>query len=186
MFVTSNPDNVRVAALSLVRVGYVTTPGDVSTFVEFATTTMGNPSTTFPIGGFLTNPAASSTVPAAAKGAQVYLWVYSGTTSGASTQQGLFTSTDPSWVIPASFTGDPTETSNLTLNLVSGVTALAAPGMTGPGFNLPSFSRGDILVGTTAAVGSIYKLGGLGIPEPTTTLVGFLTVAAFALRRRRS
>lgn len=184
MFVMSPPtDNVRVPALSLVRVGYVTTPGNLSTFVEFASTTISNPSPTFPVGGFLTSPAASTTIAPAAKGAQIYLWVYNAPTAGASTQAGIFTSTDPSWVIPASFTGDPTETSNLTLNLVSGVQAIADPRFTGPTITQPSFSRGDILVGTTSAVGSIYKLGGGVIPEPTS--IGLLALAGLAAARRR-
>lgn len=181
MFITSNPDGARVPALSLVRVGYVTTPGDVSTFVEFATTTMSNPSAAILIGGFLTTPANSLTVAAAAKGAQVYLWVYNSPAAGTATQAGIFTSTDASWVIPASFTGDPTETSNLTLNLVSGVTAIPDPNLGG----VPTFTRGDILINGTAAVGSIFRLAP-PVPEPSTALFGFIAVGALALRRRRA
>ena len=186
MFVTN--DAARVVATSLVRVGYLTTPGSLSSFVEFAATTISNPGSTpaTQIGGFLTIPAASPTVAAAAKGAQVYLWVYNAASSGVATQAGIFTSADPSWVIPASFTGDVTETSNLSLNLAAGVTAIADPDakFSGPNTSAPTFTRGNILIAGTAAVGSIYTLGGPAIPEPSSVGL-FALLGMAALRRRR-
>jgi len=179
MFVLS-PANDRVAFGSLVRVGYVTTPGDVSTFMEFATTTISHPGAAVAaqVGGFLTNPAASSTVAGAAKGKQIYLWVYNGTTTGGSTGAAIFTSTDSTWLIPNSFTGDATETSNLTLNLTSNVTAIAAPGYA----SAPSFSVGPVPVAGSSATGSIFTLG---VPEPGTSLLASAAVLAMLARRRR-
>src|SRR5262245_50104901 len=89
MFVTN--DQTRVAFGSLVRVGYLTTAGDLSTFTEFATTTISHPGAApNNVGGFLTIPAENLNGPAnvAARNKQIYLWVYNAATAAAATQQG--------------------------------------------------------------------------------------------------
>ena len=178
-FVTTTGD--RIAAGSLVRVGYLTTADNLSTFTEFATTTISNPSNTLLVGGFLTIPASSVTVAQAAKGAQIYLWVYNSATAGTATQAGIFTSTDTTWHIPASFTGDPTEVSNLSLSLASGITALADPATPG---QAPSVAQGPITLNGTTATGNIFRLGGVGVPEPGTASLLILGLAAIGRRKR--
>ena len=178
MFVS---DGNRLVSGSLVRVGYVTTAGDVSTFQEFATTTISHPSAGFQIGGFLTNPASSDTIAAAAKGKQIYLWVYNAATAAGATASAIFTSTDTTWVIPANFTGASDETSNLSLSLAAGaVTAIQDPARQGTN---PSFTRGPVTVGATTVDGAIYSLG-TAIPEPGSATLALLALAAVGRRRR--
>src|SRR5690606_10576532 len=127
MFVTSTGD--RLAAGSLVRLGTLGTDGDLSTFAEFGRTTISHPGAadTLQVGGFLTIPVANGDTAAneAAAGKKVYLWVYA--TPEESSQSGVFTSSDPTWVVPQTFTGDADQAHNLFL-ANDGVTGETAPG----------------------------------------------------------
>jgi PEP-CTERM motif len=180
MFVTSDGSS-RVPAGSLVRVGYLMESGNIGSFQEFATTTISHPGSAVAVqvGGFLTIPAASTTVATAAKGAQIYLWVYNTNSAANASQAGIFTSQDSTWRIPSGFTGDPTETSNLSLSLGAGlITAQADPAIGGA----PSFSRGPVPLSGQSPEGSIFRLD--GIPEPSTSLLAMLALMGVSRRRR--
>ena len=171
----------RVTAGSLVRLGYLATPGVMDSFVEYGRSTISNPSPAIAIGGFLTTPV-NNTTPAdntAAQGKQIYLWVYNAPTAGAATQHGLFTSSTATWVIPSTFTGGATESFNVTLG------ASTAPAFSAVAASIGTFTTGVVGVGTGVdnTAGSIYRLA--PIPEPTTSMFALGIIGMGLIRRRR-
>lgn len=182
---TNTVGNVNDPA-SRVAVGYLTTPGLSSSFVEFATTTINNPLSTQAIGGFVNTATANNSSPttvAALKGKQIALWIY-----GQNGNQGLFTSAN--WLVPDTITVDPDSTFDVRLGIASTDLATLAPVVTGvpiTGFTLATylFPR-SITVGTGATAtnpqGATYTLGAI-VPEPGS--VGLLALAGLAMLRRR-
>jgi hypothetical protein len=166
----------RVAVGSNVRVGYLTTPGDTSTFVEFGTTSIANPLSSQPIGGFLIDQTTNNPEVTGIRNQQVVVWVY-----GQGGQQGAFTST--AWTVPASLTPDVDASFDVVLGVNNGtpvqVTALPIENYTAASYTAPV----SITVGTgTNPTGATYALGQL-IPEPTS--MGLLALAGLLVTRRR-
>ena len=173
-----NDGTTRVAFGSNVKVGYLGTPGDTSTFIEFGTTTINNPLSTQPIGGFINTKTGDNANVAGIRNQQVVLWVY-----GQNGQQGAFTS--PAWTVPASLAPDIDASFDVTLGVTTlptvAVTALAITNFTGSGYTAPV----NITVGTGSNVnGAAYRLG-IPVPEPTGALLASLVGFGLVLRRRR-
>lgn len=178
-FLTSGGQRVNDAS-SLVKVGYLSEAGNTSTFVEFGRTTLSDPSPTIDIGGFLTTPVANNDGAAnrAAQGKQIYLWVFNSGTEAGATEQGLFTSTDPSWVIPGTFTGGATESSAIVIG------KSAAPGLAGVTAVIGSYAIGPVTVSNgTNAEGSNYTLA--AIPEAGSSSLLLAGCLAMLARRKR-
>ena len=165
-------------------VGYLTTPGVSSSFVEFARTTINNPLSSAPIGGFVnvpTNNNASAAAVAAVKVPtnQVAIWVF-----GQGGAQGLYTST--AWTAPASITTEIDSSWDLVLGVAQGstppvVTPLPIPGFTAARYLAPV----TVTVGTgTNTSASRYTLGAV-IPEPTTSLLLVMLGGLGIMRRKR-
>lgn len=168
----------RIAAGSLVRLGYLAEGTNLSSFVEFGRTTIGNPAPAITIGGFLggqidnNDPAANT----AAQGKQIVLWIYNAATIEGSSADGVFTSTDASWKIPTTFDGGATQSSNVIAGLGT------APGFTNVTALKGSYSVGPVTVsGGTNATGSIYAL----VPEVSSSLLVGLSALGLMARRRR-
>ena len=164
--------------IARVRVGYVTTPGEISTFIEFATTTINNPLTTQTIGGFVNTATGNNADVAGIRSRQVVLWVY-----GQGGQQGAFTSA--AWTVPVGLAPDVDASFDVTLGVASGqpiaVTTLGIPDFRPANYLAPV----TILVGATSnASGASYVLGA-PVPEPTTSITALLAVAGLVARRRR-
>lgn len=183
------PGGARVAATAtvpgnVVRFGYLTTANVSSSFVEFGATTINNPLSSAPIGGFVnvdTNQNTSATAIAAIKAApQLAIWVF-----GQNNTQGLFTSTG--WVAPGSLTTEVDSSFTITLGVSSAATT--APLVTTipiTGYLPALFVSGTpiTVTGTTNPNGSHYTLGAL-IPEPTTSMLIGLLGAVGMMRRKR-
>jgi hypothetical protein len=161
-----------------VRVGYVTSPGDISTFVEFATTTINNPLTTQPIGGFINTATGNNSDVAGIRNQQVVIWVY-----GQGGQQGAFTSA--AWTVPGSLAPDVDASFDVTLGVASGE-PVAVTTIPIPLFNNASYlAPVNITVGTGSnASGASYILGA-PIPEPSSSLTMLLVAGGLLARRRR-
>jgi len=166
---------------SRASIGYLTTPGDSSSFVEFATTTINHPLSTATVGGFINTPTgnnASQSAVDAYKGKQVAIWIY-----GQNGEQGLFTST--AWTVPASITTEVDSSFDITLGVTQAsglppvqVTTVPIPGMGAAQYIAPV----NITVGTASnTAGASYILG--AIPEPSS--MGLLVLAGLATLRRR-
>jgi hypothetical protein len=173
---------VSVNPANTVRIGYLTTAGDSSTFVNFGTTTISNPLSTQPIGGFVTNqsndnPAANGVGNSIIANQQLAIWVL-----GQNGDQGLFTST--SWVVPPSLGVATDQLYNLVLGAGSGLTPPVVTGVAITGFQTASTRVESVTVGATANPnGTTYQLGA-AVPEPSVTaLLGLLGLVG--LRRKR-
>lgn len=170
----------RVATGGLpVKVGYLTTPGDSSTFVEFATTVISNPLSTAPIGGFINTKTGDNPNVAGIRNKQVAIWVY-----GQNGDQGLFTSS--AWTVPGTLAPDVDASYDVVLGITQGganppaVTAVTLPGqVTAARYQQPV----SITVTTGTNVdGASYVLASF-IPEPSS--MGLLALAGLATLRRR-
>jgi len=167
----------RVTAGSNVRIGYLTSPGNVGTFVEFGTTTINHPLTSQQIGGFINTKTGDNANVAGIRNQQVVVWVY-----GQNGQQGAFTS--PNWLVPNSLAPDV----DASFDVILGVTALPGPAVTA--LAIPNFTEArvnqpiTITVGTSSnANGTQYVLG-TPIPEPSASLLAGLALLGLARRRR--
>lgn len=181
MFTTSDTSD-RVDAGNLVRIGYFETAGDInSAFIEFGTTTVGDPGAApNNIGGHI--PAAGKAINnTTAEGnslfasKQLVIWVYNASTAAAATEQGIFTST--AWTTPGNFNANDQSfvvtLGNSTAPAFGPVTALFG-----------SYSTGAVTVaGTANQSGSIYTLA--AIPEASTFTVSLLGLGLLCARRRR-
>lgn len=182
MFVVEG-SNTRTPAGSLVRLGYFDGDvGDLSNFREYGTTTISHPGPSVQVGGFLTAPVSNNDQAAntAARGKQIYIWVYNSDKPETATAQGLFTSSDSSWVIPEGFSGAGSESNNLNpirLALTENVTAISIPG-----FGTASFSVGPIDLAGTTVNGAVYTLG--QVPEPSVAAL-LIPALGLLMRRRR-
>ena len=138
-----------------VRVGYLTTPGLSSSFVEFATTVISNPLSTQPIGGFINTKTGDNPNVAGIRNQQVAIWIF-----GQNGDQGLFTSS--AWTVPASLGPEVDASYDVVLGIVQGGTG--APNVSGvliPGFTMATYTRPvTITVGTGSNTdGATYRLG---------------------------
>jgi len=171
----------RVPTGSLVRVGFLSTANDASSFVEFGTTTMGDPGGGV-VGGHIPGAGKSITTDTTNfANRQLYIWVYNAATAAAATQSELFTST--AWLTPADF-NTPVATFNITLGQTAAptvpVSRLSAAADTDAG----QYRIGSITIGAgTNDFASIYQLG--TIPEPSTSLMASLVAFGLLARRRR-
>lgn len=175
-------DGTRVAAGSLVRVGYFETANDPSsTFVEFGTTTLSSVGDQSG-GHILASGQSIANAATTFANRQLYIWVYNAGTAAGASQSEIFTSTE--WTTPGNFnTSDAVFTIRLGTPAGVGtppvVANLQAPGDAAPG----SYTVGDVLVsGTANPNGSIYNLG---VPEPSTALMSALVGLGLLVRRRR-
>jgi hypothetical protein len=184
-FLTSNtetPTRVSIASSS-VRIGYLTTSGDSSTFQVFGNSAISNPISSATIGGFVStatsdNPAAGSN-PALSviAGRQLAIWV-----TAQNGDQGLFTST--SWVVPSTLGTASDQLYNLILGSPQGTPPPTVTAVPITGFNNASVSVGTITVTTSSNTnGTTYVLGA-AVPEPSVLSL-LAVLGAMSFRRRR-
>lgn len=182
MFVTG--DGARVPTGSLVRVGFFQEPGNInSSFIEFGTTTVGDPGTSgalVGLGGHI--PASGRSIANnSVEGnsnfddVQLYIWVYNAPTAAAATQNEVFTATGTLWRTPTTFV-DNLASFAITLGAASGappagITALGDGSVTNAPF---------ILSGASSTGALVYNLG---VPEPTS--IGLMSLAGLVLMRRK-
>src|SRR5439155_12028615 len=87
-------------------------------FHEFGTAHIGDgtPDPSHPLGypAFWTVSTSGLTDTLGLTGRQIYFWAFDAPTLGAATQQGIFTSTDPSWIFSSSSSIPPP---NININL---------------------------------------------------------------------
>jgi hypothetical protein len=180
MFVLGN--GTRVAAGSLVRVGYFEEAGNPSSaFVEFGTTTLSNPGGDAQGGHILGTGQTITNAATTFNNRQLYIWVYNAPTAAAATSSEIFTSVE--WLTPAGF-NTPDATFAIRLGAAAGGTPPVVTNLQGPGDAQPgSYTVGGITIsGGTNGNGSIYNLG---VPEPSTAMMGLLAGLGLIARRRR-
>lgn len=170
-----------VLATNRLVVGYLTTPGLSSSFVEFANTTINNPLSSAPIGGFINVPTGNNATAvgvAAVKSNQVAIWVF-----GQGGSQGMYTST--AWTAPASITTEIDSSWDLTLGVAQGSVPPVVTAVPLPGFFAATYVAPVTVTVTTGSNTSAarYTLGAV-IPEPTTTLL-LAVMGGFGIMRRK-
>ncbi len=179
--------STRVTTGSVVRIGFLSTPGDTRTFTEFATTTIANPITSQAIGGFIkdqTTQNGSTTGVAGMKSGPVVVWVI-----GQNGQQGMWTST--LWTAPAALTPESDSSYDITLGIEPGAGAtVAVTALTIDGYNPSRYSAPvTITVGTGGTAvnqnGASFILA-TPVPEPTMSALGAVMGLGLMMRRRRA
>ncbi len=162
---------------SLVRIGTFSTPGDLSTFVQFGTSTVktypslgGNP-------GKVVGSVASGTEEDDTQfnGKDIYIWIYNAATEAAATQSGIFRATvngtGDGWVFKDNNTGS-LDADSSALDVAAINVAISPPGLNGA----------SVGTGVNTATSRLILAA---VPEPTTaTFAGLVGLLALSRRRR--
>ena len=168
---------------STVRIGYLSTAGDASSFQQFAESPVTNsPSLPMPA-GFLSASSTNNTAGIAGISViadkMLVLWVI-----GQNGQEGMFTSTE--WTVPANFgTGVDNSHGVVIGRTMGGGTPPVVTTIPLPGFNAASYAAPvTIAFGLSSNPNASSYVLGSPIPEPSAVnLAGLL--AALAFRRKR-
>jgi hypothetical protein len=175
-----NHANSAVVTSGLVRVGMMSNPADMSTFVEFGTSAI----TFAGIGtnrreGKINGPVANNnleTDDAQFNGKDIYIWVYNAATAAAATEQGLFKVVEavggPDQQFPVDDPGGFADSTTVDGRNITQYIAL----------NIPGFDQGKVDPTTDSSGATRLVLGAI-VPEPSS--MGLLALAGLALSRRR-
>ncbi len=185
-------DNTTRASIvgSTVQIGYLSTPGDTSTFLNFGNSSISNPLTTAVIGGFVTNATPDS---GTANPGNAALSIIAGkqlvvSVTGQNGDRGLFTST--AWTVPGTLGTASDQSFSVILGTLQGtlpplVTALPLTGFNPATVNVKTigFLSGAVPAYAENTNGTSFTLGA-AIPEPSVNaLLGLLGLVG--LRRKR-
>jgi len=172
--------NGTVVAAGLIRVGMLTDPANVNSFVEYGTSTikpagLGAGQKQGKVTGSVTNVTEADDAQFDNK--DVYVWIYNAATAAASNQSGLFHAVGVKFV-----PDDPAGVGDQTTVFATALTEYVNTAAAHPGVQWTE-GKADFSAAATDAFGTGRLVLGGQIPESSS--MGLLALAGLALARRR-